>query len=346
MPLRPLILNESRDKPKEVFSIYLVHFAARTIKHRPGRSSARDPETPSCEEESSREPSDCWSRPVLPSSDEQVALGDKVPRAPDTIGHRMPASTSKARKVMQWFRSCSKGHDLDDDGEASVPLGRKPSYDVHIIAYTLLFRIVNKFHQEVFPDPTEWAERFERDLDLSDAACEFRVKLLLFYTNYARLVMFSFELQNAFQRGFEANDEVFFTRVRDSTPSCIVGVTPVFFKSLESAKTVVTMERETLGHFALSKTNVEIGYFVFAAFALAFMLKLLRPECSRFIIPGLETEVYQVIERLIAMIGSPQIAIDERHTPKFYSRFLPSLLAKRKRDGTAQGRMPRQGPPP
>ncbi|KAI9512630.1 hypothetical protein F5148DRAFT_1161655 [Russula earlei] len=45
----------------------------------------------------------------------------------DTIGHRMPASTSKARKVMQWFCSCSKGHRLDDDGEASVPLGRKPS---------------------------------------------------------------------------------------------------------------------------------------------------------------------------------------------------------------------------
>jgi hypothetical protein len=63
-------------------------------------------------------------------------------------------------------------------------------YDVHIIAYTSLFRIVNNFHQEVFSDPNvpnglnrsidfravtlehdqqltnyrqEWAERFERD---------------------------------------------------------------------------------------------------------------------------------------------------------------------------------------
>ncbi|KAI9460102.1 hypothetical protein F5148DRAFT_1217696, partial [Russula earlei] len=88
------------------------------------------------------------------------------------------------------------------------------------------------------------------------------------------------------------------------------------------------------------------GYFVFAAFASAFMLKLLRPECLRFITPGLETEVYQVIERLIATIGSPQIAIDEYHTPKLYSRFLASLLAKHKCDGTAQGCMPHQGPPP
>ena len=33
------------------------------------------------------------------------------------------------------------------------------------------------------------------------------------YTNYARLVMLSFGFQKAFQRGFQADDEVFFTRV-------------------------------------------------------------------------------------------------------------------------------------
>jgi len=43
------------------------------------------------------------------------------------------------------------------------------------------------------------------------------VKLLPFYSNYARLVMFSFGFQKAFQRGrdFEADDEVFFTKVRE-----------------------------------------------------------------------------------------------------------------------------------
>ena len=75
------------------------------------------------------------------------------------------------------------------------------------------------------------------------------------------------------------------------------------------------------------------------------LLQLMRPECSRFITPGLEAEIYRVIERLINTIGSPQIAIDERHTPKLYSRFLASLLAKHKRDGAAHGRMHQQGPP-
>jgi hypothetical protein len=71
----------------------------------------------------------------------------------------------------------------------------------------------------------------------TDAACVFRVKLLPLYVavsspafvlsdpparlvrcsyaNYARLVMFSFGFQKAFQRGFEPDDEVFFTRVRN-----------------------------------------------------------------------------------------------------------------------------------
>ncbi|KAI9511757.1 hypothetical protein F5148DRAFT_1315053 [Russula earlei] len=148
------------------------------------------------------------------------------------------------------------------------------SYDVHIIAYTLLFRIVNKFHQEVFSDPTEWAERFERDSDHSDAACEFHVKLLLSYTNYARLVMFSFGFQHAFQRGLEADDEVFFTR------------------NLESAKTVVTVLVDSLVPTGYIHYALDGALFVFVAFASAFMLKLLRPECSRFITPGLETEVH------------------------------------------------------
>ncbi|KAH9995295.1 fungal-specific transcription factor domain-containing protein [Russula vinacea] len=227
------------------------------------------------------------------------------------------------------------------------------SYDVHIIAYTSLFRIVNKFHQEVFSDPNvpnglncsidfravtlvhdrmladyrqEWADRFEQDSDHTNAACEFRVKLLPFYTNYARLVMFSFGFQKAFQRGFEDDDEIFFT------------------KSLESAKNVVTVLIDSLVPTGYIRFAPD-GYFVFAAFASAFMLKLLRPECSRFITQGLEAEIYRVIDRLINTIGSPQISIDERHTPKLYSRFLASLLAKHKRDGAAHGRMHQQGPP-
>jgi len=107
----------------------MVEPLARTIKVRPGRGSTRDPETPSREKERSREPSDRQSRHAPPTSvsEKEPVLGEKVPRAADNVGHGMPASTSKARKVMQWFRSRSKGRSLDDDAEPSLPLGGKPS---------------------------------------------------------------------------------------------------------------------------------------------------------------------------------------------------------------------------
>jgi hypothetical protein len=89
----------------------MVESIVRSIKVRSGRSSTRDLDTPSHEKESSREPSGRQSRSMLPTSTSgrEAVLGEKVSRAPDTIGHGMPASSSKARKVMQWFRSWSKG---------------------------------------------------------------------------------------------------------------------------------------------------------------------------------------------------------------------------------------------
>jgi len=109
----------------------MVEPIARTMKVRPGRSSTRDSETPARERESSREPSERQPRSALAmsTSEREAVLSEKVQRAPDAVGHGMQASTSKARKVMQWFRSRSKGRGLGDDGETpvSTPLGGKPS---------------------------------------------------------------------------------------------------------------------------------------------------------------------------------------------------------------------------
>lgn len=107
----------------------MVEPIARSIKVRTGRSSTRDPETPSREKDRSREPSDRQPRSAIPTSisEKEPALGDKVPRAADSGGHVLPASTSKARKVMQWFRSRSKGRGLDDEAEPPLSMGGKPS---------------------------------------------------------------------------------------------------------------------------------------------------------------------------------------------------------------------------
>ena len=120
--------DNGKKSRRSTLSVMVEPFT-RSIKARPGRSSARDLDTPSREKESSRERSDRQSRPMLPTStsEKESVTGEKVSRAPDNLGHEMPASSSKARKVMQWFRSRSKGRGLGDDGETSAPLGGKPS---------------------------------------------------------------------------------------------------------------------------------------------------------------------------------------------------------------------------
>ena len=87
------------------------------------------------------------------------------------------------------------------------------------------------------------------------------------------------------------------------------------------------------------------GHFVFASFASAFLLKLLQPEFSSFLTKEQETEILDLIGQLIQTLSSPKIAIDDRHTPKLYARFLAGLLSQHRRDGTGPGRSQANPPP-
>jgi hypothetical protein len=87
------------------------------------------------------------------------------------------------------------------------------------------------------------------------------------------------------------------------------------------------------------------GHFVFASFASAFLLKLLRPEFNNLLPKEEGSEIYQLIGRLIQTLSSPNIAIDDRHTPKLYARFLAGLLSHHRRDGATMGRLQPQPPP-
>ena len=51
-----------------------------------------------------------------------------------------------------------------------------------------------------------------------------------------------------------------------------------------------------------------------------------------------ENNVFDLIGRLIQTLSSPKIAIDDRHTPKLYARFLAGLLSRHRRDGVTVGR--------
>lgn len=53
----------------------------------------------------------------------------------------------------------------------------------------------------------------------------------------------------------------------------------------------------------------------------------------------LESEIFDLIGRLIQTFSSPEIAIDDRHTPKLYARFLAGLLSRSRKDGATVGRL-------
>lgn len=73
--------------------------------------------------------------------------------------------------------------------------------------------------------------------------------------------------------------------------------------------------------------------------------KLLKPEFSSLLSKEQETEVFDLIGRLIQTLSSPEIAIDDRHTPKLYARFLAGLLSRHRRDGATVGRLHPHPPP-
>ncbi|KAL4066300.1 fungal-specific transcription factor domain-containing protein [Scleroderma yunnanense] len=227
----------------------------------------------------------------------------------------------------------------------------RDKYDLHLCAYTALLRIVAQFHDNIFSDPDsptglnksidflavtskhddhltsyseEWTRRFHEESDRTDPGSDFRCTLLPFLVNYSRLVMYSFGFQHAFQRGMEASDHVFLK------------------KCFESATKVIKHMIEVLAPTGYMRSSPD-GHFIFASFASAFLLKLLRPEFAQLLTREMEDEIFDLIGRLITTLQD--LAIDERHTPHLYARFLASLLTKHRKGGAGVGGHTRPQPP-
>lgn len=208
-------------------------------------------------------------------------------------------------------------------------------YDVGLCAYTSLMRIVAKFHEELFSDPDtatglnksidfkavtkhhddkltmfndEWKEKFAEN-DTGESSYAFRCSLLPFLVGYSRLVMHSFGFQCAFEKRVEADLRHFYT------------------KCFDAATSVIKIMIETLApsRFMLYSPD---GHFVFTSFASAFLLKLLRPEFSWLVEPDDKTKIFDLIGRLIQILNSPDVSIDNKHTPRLHAKFLTGLLKR------------------
>lgn len=211
-------------------------------------------------------------------------------------------------------------------------------YDVHLCAYTELLRIVTRFHDDVWSGSRpvsnagikgtdvdfygitmryddqlrlfqeQAAARFERDSKKDDPGSVYRTGLLPFMVNYSRLVMFSFGFQQAVERGLQ-RDDMFFQRC------------------FEAACAVITTVVDRLAPTGYLRFAPD-GHFIFVSFAAAFLLKLLRPDFSRIVNRTHKEQVLTLVRKLIRMLGSQEVAVDDKHTPKLYSRFLAGLVSR------------------
>ncbi|KAI0818535.1 hypothetical protein BC629DRAFT_1587894 [Irpex lacteus] len=68
--------------------------------------------------------------------------------------------------------------------------------------------------------------------------------------------------------------------------------------------------------------------FLYMAFSAAFLLNLLRPKFLPLLTDEQCAEIVRLVQALIEILSSDDVALDGRHSPALYSKFLRSLLEK------------------
>ncbi|KAK0214522.1 hypothetical protein IW262DRAFT_275863 [Armillaria fumosa] len=211
-------------------------------------------------------------------------------------------------------------------------------YDVHTWGYSALLLIVTRFHNEEFSSQSglinserenlrdvtmrydveieileeQWKRKFKVGGDHRHGSM-LRCGLLHFLAAYSRLVMFSFGFHHVFHTGIEAWYDYFFK------------------KSLKYATSVIRYITEDLAPSGFMRGATD-RHFMCVAFAAVFLFKLLRPEYSSLLENADNHESVNLIAILIDEFSSSDIAVDDRHTPKLYARFLATLLSNYRRN--------------
>ncbi|KAG6857220.1 hypothetical protein H0H87_007639 [Tephrocybe sp. NHM501043] len=241
----------------------------------------------------------------------------------------------------------------------SSPYNMK-GFDVHICAYNAELKVMASFIQQIYNDPhhptglnknvdferiasetddkikqlaNKWIAILEEG-DLTDPQNSFRTGLIKLAYPYARLIALSYGFQHAFGKN-NTDENPFLTRCLNAAFDV---VNPVLDDLCRPSQKIFFRH----GPEAQS---------VFITFASAFLVKLLQPKFASYLTTQKRLEIRQVVQKVVDLLSSPEIAIDDRHGPGLYSRFLKGLLAApmAQVDPTspsAPARKPRPPPPP
>ncbi|KAF8078012.1 fungal-specific transcription factor domain-containing protein [Lyophyllum atratum] len=220
-----------------------------------------------------------------------------------------------ARHSRQWYKSSSM----------NLP------FDVHLCAYVHIIIIVAKWRSTMASErkPTDfdvvasvldtdtklsqelalWVEVYAEEFSyLPLPICAYRGNTTQMITSYLRLVVLAVGFQHAVKLGFSRDSEL-------------------VSKSVQAAREVIQIMAERLYPTGNLRFAMEAN-FLYVSFAAAFLINLLRPKLLPLLDEKQQEEIIQDVSGLIDILGSKAVALDGRHTPALYSRFLSSLLAK------------------
>ncbi|KAG1779202.1 hypothetical protein EV702DRAFT_126760 [Suillus placidus] len=232
----------------------------------------------------------------------------------------IPNSDYIANHLQDWW--CSSKYNVED-------------FDIHLCIYSMELNIGAKFMEKIRSDPnhptglnksanfTQIASETDDELarvgahwfhqldgiEPKSAMFIFRTGLLKMVFSYARLVVLSSGLQHAKEDHLDENSFLMrcFTRASD--------VIKAFVHRL------YTTEEEILLRHAPD------AQYVFVTFAGAFLVKLLQLKYAQYFTYEQRVEIRELVQKTVDLLGAADVALDEKHGPSLYSRFLAGLLA-------------------
>ncbi|KAG2020351.1 priB protein [Coprinopsis cinerea AmutBmut pab1-1] len=154
-----------------------------------------------------------------------------------------------------------------------------------------------------------WREAYARELQLFPLPiCRYRAFTTPMITAYLELVVLSSGFQAEFRSGsFESSV-----------------VLPL---ALGSAHEVIRSVIEDLAPTGYLRYAMDSN-FLYVSFAASFLINLLRPKFKRMLDECQRQRIIDAVTNLTEVLTSAKVALDARHTPVLYARFLLSLLNK------------------
>ncbi|EKM82737.1 hypothetical protein AGABI1DRAFT_53161, partial [Agaricus bisporus var. burnettii JB137-S8] len=223
-----------------------------------------------------------------------------------------------ARTSQIWYRSSSMNS----------------AFDVHLCAYVQILTIMaqwrnllNSFDKgnspetfDIIATSLQTEQRLTQELDTWVAAykeeythnplpiCNYRSNTTQMITAYLRLVVLAAAFQHGLKRGLSRQSDV-------------------FIKAFDAAKMVISIMVERLYPTGYLRYAMEAN-FLYVAYAAAFLTNLLRRTLLPLLDEKQQREILFIVPRLIEILSSREVALDGRHTPALYSKFLSSLLER------------------